>query len=362
MKILTRYIYKESLKAFVTGIIVFTFVLVLNNLFQLIDLLINKGAGLLVVLQLVVYLVMTLFSITIPMSLLFSVLMTYGRLAEDREIMALSSAGINTFRFTFQPVVLALIFSLTLSWLNLQTIPTIHSEFSRIYLSIAKKQPLLKFEEKAFTKISNYRIYVNEIDKNTNELKGINIYKFTPSVSLITAKTGTAAATDKTITFDLHDGIMQSSPADSPEKMTLFAFDKYTISIPLLEEHKDETHMQSLREVPSGELLKIIKYNKQQKLPATQLEIEYHLRWVVGFAVLSLVLVGLPASIILNRGGRTINFAISIAIICFYYFILIGCISLAENFPRIPAVYVLWIPNAATLAIGVFLMRKVLKK
>ncbi|MFH1666350.1 MAG: LptF/LptG family permease [Elusimicrobiota bacterium] len=362
---MTKYIYKESIKSFVIGMIVFTFVLVLNNLFQLMDLLINKGAGVLVVTQLITYLVMSLFTVTVPMSLLFSVLLTYGRMSEDREITALSSAGINTFRFTFQPLLLALVLSLMLSWLNLEVLPKIHSEFSRIYFTIAKKQPLMKFEEKALTKLGNYRIYINEIDNNANELRGVNIYKISPPAgnTQIIAKSGTANIAENAITFNLKDGILQATSSDDSEKLTQFAFDNYLITISLFEEQKNNAQAAStLREISSEDLLKEIKFAREHKTETARFETEYNLRWVIGFAALCLVLIGLPTGIITNRGGRTVGFALSLGIICAYYFILIGSISATERIPKLPIALVLWLPNICAFTVGLFLMIKLLKR
>ena len=45
MKILTRYILKEYLGNLFLGLGIFTFVLILDQLFELIDLIVNKGVG-----------------------------------------------------------------------------------------------------------------------------------------------------------------------------------------------------------------------------------------------------------------------------------------------------------------------------
>ncbi|OGS20008.1 MAG: hypothetical protein A2252_01805 [Elusimicrobia bacterium RIFOXYA2_FULL_39_19] len=362
MKILTKYIYKESIKSFLGGLFVFTFVLVLNNLFQLIDLLINKGAGILITLQLTFYLVLSMFSVTIPMSILFAILLTYGRLSEDNEIIALNSAGIHTLRFTFQPLVLAIILSILLTWLNQNVIPKMQSEFRSVYISVMKKQTSFKFEEKSFLKIGDYMIYINDINKKNNDLNRVIIYKINPDYMQIAAKSGTAQINSDKIVFNLRDGTIQTNPTKAPEKITHITFSDYVMTIPFYEEVKLDVTNKSRREFTGEELREEMRINADNKFILRLLEAEYYSRWVIGSAVFCLVLVGLPIGIIFHRGGRTVGFGISIGIIIFYYFLLIGCITLTEKLVFIPVKYIMWFPNAVTFIIGLMFMKRLLRK
>ena len=78
------------------GLAIFTFVLLLDRLFELVDLLVNKGAGILLTLKLLGLLLPTSLSLTLPMSNLLAALLTFGHLSETNEITAARASGIAT--------------------------------------------------------------------------------------------------------------------------------------------------------------------------------------------------------------------------------------------------------------------------
>ena len=69
MKILSRYILKEYLSNLLLGLLIFTFVLLLDHLFELMDLLVNKGAGLFLTAELLLLLLPSSLSLTLPMAM-----------------------------------------------------------------------------------------------------------------------------------------------------------------------------------------------------------------------------------------------------------------------------------------------------
>ncbi|MDI6640956.1 MAG: LptF/LptG family permease [Elusimicrobiota bacterium] len=360
MSIITRYIYHQLFKSFSVGVVIFTFVLLLNNLFQLVDLIILKGAKLPVVLQLLLYSVLTLLNLTVPVSALFAILLTYGRMSEDNEITALKASGINYFRFVYQSLLIGLILCIILCYANMSIIPELHTEFRRMYFSIIKKEPIAKFSRKTFIDIGDYKIYINEIDKKRNILKGVCIYKLGLEPKRIFARRGSVDfSKEKKIVFELFDGIMQSGNLQDPESLTHFAFKNYVVTIPYQVEDTLK-EIKTLREFTGKELLKEIKKYQMQNLPTNYLQTEYYLRLSISFAVLSFVLVGLPLAVRIHRSSRTIALGLSVLIIGVYYFLLIGSITIAES-AVLPAGLVMWIPNIVFFSVGILFTIKFFK-
>src|SRR5690348_397031 len=98
LKILNRYILKQYLTNLLLGLLIFTFVLMLDHLFELVDLLINKGVGLWLTLKLLFLLLPSSLSLTLPMSNLLAALLTFGHLSETNELTAARASGISTWR------------------------------------------------------------------------------------------------------------------------------------------------------------------------------------------------------------------------------------------------------------------------
>src|SRR5258708_38821472 len=111
MRILSRYILKEFLGNLFLGLLIFTFVLLLDHLFELADLLLNKGVGIWLTLKLLFLLLPSSLSLTLPMSTLLATLLTFGRLSENSEITAVRASGLSAWSYVKMPIIMALICS-----------------------------------------------------------------------------------------------------------------------------------------------------------------------------------------------------------------------------------------------------------
>ena len=92
MKILNRYIIREHLGPFVLALTILTFLFLMNELIDILDMVIGKGLEVQIVLELLLYNVAWMLALTVPGAVLVSVLMSFGRLSADGEITALMNA------------------------------------------------------------------------------------------------------------------------------------------------------------------------------------------------------------------------------------------------------------------------------
>ena len=124
VRILDRFIVSQMGGSFLFGVMVFSLLLVAGDLlFQIANLVIDKGVSLGVVLRLFVYKMPEVVVMTLPMASLLSALLTFGRLSSQSEIVALRAAGIS-FRRIVRPVLAASIFvSLFAMLLNETLVP-----------------------------------------------------------------------------------------------------------------------------------------------------------------------------------------------------------------------------------------------
>ena len=78
MRILRNYILKEIAGPLIGSLAVFTFVLLVGNIFKLADLMINKGVDIIDVIRLFLYLIPYILSYTIPMAILTATMVSAG--------------------------------------------------------------------------------------------------------------------------------------------------------------------------------------------------------------------------------------------------------------------------------------------
>jgi lipopolysaccharide export system permease protein len=342
------------------GFIVFSFLLFLNNLLYLVDLLVSKKAPILIVLQLTVYFLVMLLPFTVPVGILFAIILTYGRFSQDNELMALRSVGISTPRFIWQPLLMSIILSLMLCHVNLYIIPKIHSDFREVYIPLLQKQSVVKFEDKTFIRLADYRIYINKVNKKSDKLLGVNIYKLGKMSTRIFARYGKASfSEDETLIFTLYDGIIQKSLSKEPTKLTQFSFKVYKIVIPL-KSKSQLSNTKTLKELNGYEIVKEIQNYKNKKLPTGHLETEYYTRWSISFAALVFCIIGVPFGM-KQRGSKSVSIGAGIIIVTIYYLIFIASTTLSER-SIFPAKYIMWLNNVATLIPGIILNFKLFRR
>ena len=118
MKILRRYVCKELVGPFLLGLGVFTFVMLMQQIIELTDLVIYKGVSMKIVAQLFLYILPYFLMFTIPMAMLLAALMSFGRLSQDNEITAIQASGTNLWALVWPILVIGLILSIFLAVFN----------------------------------------------------------------------------------------------------------------------------------------------------------------------------------------------------------------------------------------------------
>src|SRR6266566_9156129 len=115
MKILTRYILKEIFGPTLLGLLFYTSIILMKQLFDLAGMIIRQSLSLGTVMHLLGLSLPHIVVLTIPMSLLFGILIAVGRLSSDSEIIAMRALGIST-KTIYLPVFL---FSFAIFLINL---------------------------------------------------------------------------------------------------------------------------------------------------------------------------------------------------------------------------------------------------
>src|SRR5450432_2928349 len=108
MKLLDRYVGKEILTTSMFAIAVLSLVLVLGNVFkQLLDLLVNHDVPLEYIISFIAYILPFSLTFTIPWGFLTAVLLVFGKMSAENELIALRSNGVSIPRICYSVLVLS---------------------------------------------------------------------------------------------------------------------------------------------------------------------------------------------------------------------------------------------------------------
>jgi len=164
---------------FLTLIVVIFIFLLRLLLFYFADLF-GKDLGIEVYFQLLFYFSLITLPLAMPLAVLMSSLMTFGKLGENFELTALKSAGISIIRI-FRPIIaLAVLFSVFMFWFTNIALPWANLKGWSLLYDIKTTKTTLNIKEGIFyTDLPGYAIKVTKKYPDNKTLKNVLIYDHT---------------------------------------------------------------------------------------------------------------------------------------------------------------------------------------
>jgi len=360
MKILHRYIITEFIPPTLLAFSIFTFILIMQNIFDWINLLISKGVSFYSVLQLLVYALPSILVYSIPMAILAGALLCFGRLSSDNEIIAMQASGVSLYSIFYPVIILSLFVSIFMVSFNEQIAPRTYNQFYKLYCQIAQRNPALKLEERTFLDIKDYRLYVEKVKQKKGKLSGIIMYEMKKDgfPTLITAPRGNMVGSDQQVVFQLFDGTIQQKDKDDPHRYSITYFKNYDISLDLSQTPPPKA--KRTREMEKSELIEEMKRLKRDNIPTYSLEVEYHQRRSLAFASFVFCLIGIPLGIKARQRGKSAGFGLSLILFVVYWFLLVEGITLGERGIAPPLAGV-WISNLTMGIAGIWMIYRTAK-
>jgi lipopolysaccharide export system permease protein len=176
MKKLQAYAIAEFLPPFVLSVAVFTFVMLLDKLLDLLDMIVSKGIPIRTVIEIFVLLLPSMIAVVVPMGVLAAVLIAFGRMAGDLEITAMKASGIGVMTTMTPVLVLAALMAGALIFFGNSILPDANHMARNLLLDIGTLKPSAKIVPGMFVdEIEGYVIYVEAKDDLTGELTGVYI-------------------------------------------------------------------------------------------------------------------------------------------------------------------------------------------
>jgi len=219
VRILRSYILRLHLVPFLLGFGVVTFILEMDVLFDYLDLVVNRGVAVGVVTQLFLLSLGYIVALSAPCAVLIAVLMTFGRLSQDNEIIALRASGVNLAGILLGPIAASVLLAVGLTLFNNHILPESNHAFANLLIDIGRMRPTARLQEGVFiTDFPGYNLLVQSVNGRTNEMRGVTIYKLNPGgpPTTILARRGTLSYTPdgSTAVLRLRDGEIHEIPPE----------------------------------------------------------------------------------------------------------------------------------------------------
>lgn len=368
-KIIHRYIFWEIVPTFIASLFVFTFVLLIDKILNLTELVINKGVPLGSVLKLFAYVTPSILVITVPMAMFIAILFAFARFSSDSEVIAMKSCGISLYNMLPPVMAFATTMYVISSILMLFLLPQGNKLFKKNVYDIVKNRLNIGIKERIFNDdFKNIVIYANKVDDATGELNNIMISDtrdkdeshtiIARSGRLVTGKDVTGKD-DMRAEFVLKNGSIHKKIGD--EEYHLVNFDDYRLNLSMGNVAEQGDIGKNERELTLAELKERIRVIDSAGANSRDERVELHKRFSLPFACIVFGIIASPLGIFSRRSGKTKGFTYGLFIILIYYVLLTFGEALGKR-GALPAPVGIWMPNIILGGAGVYLFVKSAKE
>jgi len=357
-KIINLYIFKEITSIFFIILFTLTFVLLMGNILQIMDLMVNKGISFLAVVKLIIFLLPSLFMFTIPIAFLVSILIAMGRFSADNEITALKTSGVSLMQMYYPVAFASLIaFAFTII-IGYYLVPHSYSASKRLLFDLAQQHAAIGIKEKVFNadfkdillyaeKIHPKGDYMENVMISDNRIKG-------EQNTILAKKAYLFADTDSmTVMLRLEGGSIHTVSSDF-KKYRKIDFKSYDINLDLSTSISSANHSKTKDEMTMNELLEKMKEPGLNEVALREFAIEVHKKFSIPLSCIFFGLLALPLGIRNHRAVKSRGFTVGIIIATSYYLLRIGGEALVETGRLSPGVGV-WTPNFIFALLGIYL-------
>jgi len=358
--IINRYIFKELLSPFAISLFFLTFVFLMTRIPQITNMVVNYNADISSIGLMVVYTLPRFLEFTIPMSVMISILLTFMRMSQENEIVALKGAGVSLYKllppvliFCFSGIFLTMIITVFgVSWGKLS--------IKKKSIELARSSIDAALQERQFnSELEDVMIYVSHVNMKTKALKDIFIEdrrtKGVISISIAPLGRLIRLEDEQVYTIRLYNGAINQVDVDEGSVSSI-QFENYDINIDLNSMSKaNEKISKELDERSIVDLIQFIRSGIKDKAHLNAALMELHEKFSIPFACLSLGILAFPLGVQSNSLRRSSGFSLGIFFFLLYYFLLAAGWSAGEAGDFSP-VLGMWLPNVIMGGVGIFFL------
>jgi len=365
VRILYRYLTGQMMAATAGAVAVLSLIIVLGNAFkQIFELLVNDELPISLIFKMVGLLIPQALTFTMPWGILVAALIVFGRMSQDLELQAIRAAGIGLVPLVAPVILFGLFLSAICFYNNAVVVPMTLQKFKSVLLDIGRDNPafLIRAGE-AMDRFPGYRIYIGK--KNGTDLSDINIWELDPNGvprRNIRAEKGSLSADldDLSLTITLQKA-RQEERGENPGDLNGIRAGLSADQLPLkisLRSFLNPDDMKDIRIAGLGDLTNRILSPVEGYVDPKQMYpmlTEMQKRISFALAPFTLLLVGIPLGIRVQRKETSVGVVISFFLVMAYY----ALILLAEGLKNRGGAYpelIVWMPNLLLQGYGFFLL------
>lgn len=358
-KTATRYIFFEMIPTFLLGLMVFIFVLLMFQALRLTEFVLIHGVGMETIAAILGYLSISFLPALFPMALLFAILMTYGRMSADSEMIALKASGLNMVSISIPAILLAVMVAVLSAQTSFHVAPWGNRQFELLIGKMSQSQLTATIREGVFSEgFFDKVVYANKVDSKSGQLSDVFIYQESKEELPLTiiAKRGEIIQENS---LDGNSVLIRLSDGDihrKGETHTKIKFDSYDIRMTDNAIREERT-----KSPPSLTIEEISSRLEKKDLPVEEsrvLRAEWHKRWAISVVCVIFGMLGVGLGTSTNRrSAKSSGMILSFGVVILYWIIYVTAEGLARS-GKWPAGLAIWSPNVIFAAFAAWALKK----
>lgn len=366
MNLIDRYISRTVFITTLYGVVVLSVVLVLGNIFkELLDLLINRDVPIKYVLLFMAYVMPFSLTFTLPWGFLTAVLLIFGRMSADNEMIALRACGVSLLRICLPVLFVAILLSAFTFWINASVAPQAEMAMRQSIAAMARSNPASLFvPDEVIDEFRGKKIFVGS--KDGSDLRDVTVIEHDRGgyiEQIIYARKGEIHTEEDIgeLVLTLRETTFERRDTEQVHNLSAIrhgiSVSEATIGIPLDDLVAGHLQRRPLRSLTLEELLQALpeidKVEDREEVTATWTEISK--RFSMSLACVAFALIAMPLGVTAQRKETSVGFAISLALAFSYFFFVVLAEMLRDEAGAFPYL-LLWIPNVLFIGIGTWMM------
>jgi LPS export ABC transporter permease LptF len=359
-----RYIFGEVVGPFIGGTLFFLFIFLMFQVLRLADFFIVHGVSILILAKLTGLLMISFLPVALPVAFLIAVLMAFGRLSSDSELIAMKATGFSTVRLSIPVVALAVVVVLLSAGLNLSWVPWTMRAYKSNLIKVSNTKVVSAIREGTFTTgFFDMLIFADKVDNKTNQLQRVFIYdEREPNNPLtVVAKSGeivpvrTQSELASAALLKLYNGSIHRNDAaeNSYQKID---FGEYKLFLKVDEGADSATIKPEM--LSYGELRDKINSTDLKTYEGREWRGEYWKRFTVAFAPLIFVFLGIGFGTVRTRSVRAGAGLVALITLATYWSLQIWATIQVQRGGFLPPAVLMEIPNFVVAVAAAYSFKK----
>ncbi|MDR2592084.1 MAG: LptF/LptG family permease [Chitinispirillales bacterium] len=260
--LLYRYIVKEHIFPFLASLSIIIFLFIMQQAIMMLDKIVSKNIDPIVVLEVFLIQLGWILALGIPMAVLSSTLMTFGRMAGDNEITAIKASGRGMSALVVPVMAAAAVITVALFFFHDLVLPEANHRAANLLGDISRKRPAAFIEPGVLIRdFQDYALYVEEVNALSGNLSGIRVFTENPGQdpTVTVAESGNIRMTGdgEYLELSLFNGETHGTSRDNMQDYFVAGFKKQVVYIKNVDSRLERTSSEGRgdREMTIAELL-----------------------------------------------------------------------------------------------------------